>query len=99
MSTESFTIRFEAGADGRLYQRAVGATDADGKLQRTDEGYPQGGDGYIWEPALQIVHADGNTSTSLICDNVTRTNDEAGRELTRIQLHDPAYPVTVALNF
>src|SRR5882724_9143323 len=99
VQTKNFALNFEVGDDGRLYQRAVGASDANEKLQRTDESYPQAGDGYIWEPALQIVHADGNTSTALFFDNVTRTNDDAGRELTQIKLHDPAYPLEVTLNF
>ena len=99
VQTKNFALNFEVGADGRLYQRAVGAADASTKLLRTDEGYPQAGDGYIWEPALQVVHADGNTSTALIFDGVTRTNDGAGRELTHIKLHDPSYPLAVTLNF
>ncbi len=99
VQTKNFALRFEVGDDGRLYQHAVGAADADGKIQRTDECYPQSGDGYIWEPALQVTHADGNTSTALIFEGVTRTNDDAGRELTQIKLHDPAYPFEVTLNF
>ena len=99
VNTKNFVLSFEVGDDGRLYQRAVGAADADAKLLRTDESYPQAGDGYIWEPALQVVHADGNTSTALIFDGVTRTNDDAGRDLTQIQLHDPAYPLEVTLHF
>ncbi|MGD1090035.1 MAG: NPCBM/NEW2 domain-containing protein, partial [Verrucomicrobiota bacterium] len=97
--TKNFALNFEVGDDGRLYQRAVGAADANEKLQRVDESYPQAGDGYIWEPALQVVHADGNTSTALIFEGVTRTNDDTGRELTQIQLQDPAYPLEVTLNF
>jgi alpha-galactosidase len=99
VQTKNFSLNFEVGGDGRLYQRAVGAADADEKLQRADESYPQAGDGYIWEPALQVVHADGNTSTALIFEGVTRTNDDAGRELTQIKLHDPAYPLEITLNF
>jgi alpha-galactosidase len=99
VSTKNFALNFEVGDDGRLYQRAIGAVDANGKLLREDEAYPQAGDGYIWDPALQVVHADGNTSTALVFENVTRANDSAGRELTQIKLHDPAYPLTVTLNF
>ena len=76
VQTKTFALNFEVGDDGRLYQRAVGAADAGEKLQRTDESYPQAGDGYVWEPALQVVHADGNTSTALIFEGVTRTNDD-----------------------
>lgn len=99
VQTKTFALNFEVGNDGRLYQRAAGAAETDGPLQRDDESYPQAGDGYIWEPALQVVHADGNTSTALVFAGVTRANDDAGRQLTQIQLHDPAYPLTVTLNF
>jgi alpha-galactosidase len=92
VQTKSFALNFELGCDGRLYQRAIGAADA-------DESYPQAGDGWIWEPALQVIHADGNTSTALIFEGVTRTNDDARGELVQIKLHDPAYPLEVVLNF
>ena len=64
IETKSITLNFWVGDDGRLYQRAVGSVDNNAKLLRTDESYPQAGDGYVWEPALQVVHADGNTSTA-----------------------------------
>jgi alpha-galactosidase len=99
LRTKTFELDFQVGDDGRLYQRAVGATDANGKLLRSSEAYPQAGDGYIWEPALQIVHADGNTSTALQYENLARSRDETGRELVRINLHDPAYPLEVVLCF
>jgi alpha-galactosidase len=99
LKTQNFTVSFHVGEDGRLYQRPVGAPEPPVKLQRDTEAYPQAGDGYVWEPALQVTHADGNTSTDLIYDGQTRTNEMAGSELTRIQLHDPAYPFEVALCF
>src|ERR1700690_2889186 len=99
LRTKSLIVNFQVGDDGRLYQRPIGGDGTNGKLQRDDEFYPPAGDGYIWEPALQVVHADGNTSTALIFEGLTRTNDDAGRELTRIKLHDPAYPLEVTLNF
>jgi alpha-galactosidase len=92
VQTKSLVLNFEVGSDGRLYQRAVGAEYA-------EESYPQAGDGFVWEPALQVVHADGNTSTALIFESVTRTNDDAGRELVQIKLRDPAYPLEVVMNF
>jgi len=99
VSTETFALEFEVGEAGRLYSHPAGAGLGNTKLERNDESYPPAGDGYIWEPALQVVHADGNNSTALIFDSVTRTNDDTGRELTRIKLHDPAYPLVVTLNF
>jgi len=98
LKTKSFSVGFQVGDGGRLYQHAV-AAPVNPKLLRASEAYPQAGDGYVWEPAIQIIHADGNTSTDLIYQSVTRKKDEFGRELVRIRLHDPAYPVEVALCF
>jgi alpha-galactosidase len=99
IETEHFTVDFQVGNDGRLYQHAIGAPNVGIKLLRTDEAYPQAGDGYVWEPALQVVHADGNTSTTLSFQSVTQTNETTGIKLTRIQLRDPAYPFEVSLCF
>ncbi|HEY1490744.1 MAG TPA: NPCBM/NEW2 domain-containing protein, partial [Verrucomicrobiae bacterium] len=44
VGTGNFSLNFEVGGDGRLYQRAVGAADANAKLLRTEECYPQAGD-------------------------------------------------------
>src|SRR6185437_1882340 len=98
LKTKSFTVNFQVGPDGRLYQVPIGA-DPKTKLLRDTEFYPQAGDGYVWEPALQVIHADGNTSTALLFDTVTRSNESPDIELTRIQLRDPEYPFYVALCF
>ena len=99
LATAHFELVFRVGNDGRLYQQAAGAGKAKEKLPRMEEAYPQAGDGYIWEPALQAVHADGNTSTALIFDSANRTNEAPGIEVTRIQLRDPAYPFETTLCF
>lgn len=99
VQTKTFTLNFDVGEDGRLYQRRVGERNGSGKRLRSDEGFPQAGDGYIWEPALQAVHADGNTSTALLFKDQTRTEEALGRSVTRIALRDPAYPFEVTLCF
>jgi alpha-galactosidase len=99
LSTASFGLQFEVGDDSRLYQRAIGGRTEKQRIERVDESYPQAGDGYIWEPALQVVHADGNTSTALLYAGTTRTNETTDRELVRILLRDPAYPFEVVLCF
>ena len=99
IKTARFALDFQVSDDGRLYQHIIGSADANERLQRTDEVYPQSGDGYRWEPALQVVHADGNTSTALVYEGISRMNEAAGRELIRIKLRDPAYPFEVALCF
>lgn len=98
VQTKTFALNFQVKDDGRLYQRAIGGAE-NSKLLRTDEAFPQWGDGYIWEPALQVIHADGNTSTALHYDGLTHTPESDGRELVRIKLRDPAYPFEVALCF
>src|SRR5271156_385534 len=72
VSTKHFAVNFLVGDDGRLFQQVIGSVDQNAKPLRTDESYPQAGDGYVWEPALQIIHSDGNTSTALIFENLTR---------------------------
>jgi alpha-galactosidase len=99
VQTKSFALHFQTGDDGRLYQWPIGAEVAQGKLKRAQEFYPQAGDGYIWEPALQVVHADGNTSTDLRFENVTQTNESPDVTLTKIELRDPAYPLAVTIFF
>lgn len=99
LKTKSFAIHFQVGEDGRLGQFPIGATEPDGMLPRDDEFYPQAGDGYVWEPALQVIHADGNTSTALVYDRLEQTNETPDIELTRIRLHDPMYPFEVTLCF
>ena len=49
LRTAHFTLDFRVGDDGRLYQRAIGSAEANEKLERFDEAYPQAGDGYIPE--------------------------------------------------
>src|SRR5580698_11659260 len=99
VGTKDFTLNFQVGDDHRLYQQPIGMDESNWKLQRDDEYYPQAGDGYVWEPALQVTHADGNTSTALLLDQVSQTNETPDRVLTRIQLRDPAYPLEVTLCF
>ncbi len=99
VKTKHFAVTFQAGEDGRLYQSPIGVAPSQSKLQRDTESYPQAGDGYVWEPALQVIHADGNTSTALDYDGASQTNEAAGMELTRVHLHDPAYPFEVVLCF
>jgi alpha-galactosidase len=97
LKTKSFTLDFASAMMAVSMARPRCPTND--PPQRFDEAYPQWGDGYIWEPALQVAHADGNTSTALLYDSATRTNEPPDRELLRIKLRDPAYPFEVMLCF
>ena len=92
---------FVAPEDSRLYELGYGAAretyDFPKKLNRQEEFYPQYGDGFISQPALQITHADGNTSTSLAYVRHETSDIDSDIPLTRIELKDNAYPLTVTL--
>ena len=98
VASRDFSLDFTIGDDGRVYQSPVGGGTAD-QGRRIHEAYPQWGDGYIYEPALQITHADGNTSTSLLFQKSSRLEEAEGRVLHKIHLRDPAYRLDVALCF
>jgi alpha-galactosidase len=100
VATAHSSLILRVGADNRLYQVHYGAPvfrSATNVLARETEFYPQGGDGYILEPALQAAHADGNTSTELVYVTNSTTMVNSNVSLTRIELKDPAYPFFVTL--
>lgn len=89
---ERLGLTFEIAEDGRLLQRSFGAKCAE---PREDVlAFPAWGDGWVYEPALQVVHADGNTSLDLRFVSVQQEST-----LTRISLRDPEYPFFVDLLF
>ncbi len=78
--------------DGHLFQRAFGSKSADEPDGQV--AFPTAGDGWTFEPALNAIHADGNTSTDLRVTGASTHGD-----LTRIALKDPQYPFFVDLFF
>jgi alpha-galactosidase len=101
ISTAHSELMLRVGADKRLYQIHYGAPRKDvaatNVLARETEFYPQSGNGFILEPALQVTHPDGNTSTDL---NYVKHETQMltwDVTLTRIELKDPAYPFYVTL--
>ena len=64
------------------------------------EAYPAHGLNTPAEAALAMTHSDGNMSTALVADYFEQGEvvDE-GNFVTCITLKDPAYPVTVTLNY
>lgn len=98
VASRQFSLDFTIGDDGRVYQSPVAGGAMD-QGKRIHEAYPQWGDGYIYEPALQITHADGNTSTSLRFEKHSKLEEAKGRVLHKIHLRDPAYPLKVVLCF
>lgn len=103
IATARSELTLAVANDGRVYQLGYGRVNqqltAPAKTpNRLEEFYPQAGDGFICEPALQATHADGNTSTDLrYVQHHATTNDNVIH--TRLELKDPAYPFFVAINF
>jgi len=89
--------------DGRLYELGFGRSQpptAPAKQpNRLDEFYPQAGDGFIYEPGLQVTHADGNTSTDLVYLRHNTKNLDTNTTLTRVELKDRYYPFYVDVCF
>lgn len=92
IETRLSAIRFEVDAGGKLWQLGYGAKDEAAEGRQV--AYPAGGNGWVFEPAIQAIHADGNTSTDLRVIDVTELENEF-----RIDLRDPEYPFFVSLNF
>ena len=103
IETDCTSLIFQVGDNGRLYQRYLGK-----KLNHeSDFVYlPQGTEVYIthgaedyFEPAIQVLHNDGNPSLLLkyVEHSSSRQND--GGVETVITLKDDKYPVTVKLHY
>ncbi|AIE83743.1 alpha-galactosidase [Fimbriimonas ginsengisoli] len=92
VETANAALVFYVDGEGRLFQGAFGAKGAD--LVQGQLAFPVAGDGWIFEPALRVTHADGNTSTDL---RVIASETEG--PVTRISLKDPEYPLFVDLLF
>lgn len=102
ITTAHSALTLLAGEDGRLYQLGYGPADRKTPLPRRgpvreDEFHPPFGNGFISEPALQVTHADGNTSTDLLLVGHSTTQLDDNTALTRIELKDSHYPLFVTL--
>lgn len=115
IATDNTDLILKVGDNGRLYQTYLGPklrhdTDielpewwqhagSDGAVTRRGwEAYPTAGTEDYFEPALGVVHADGNMTTYLYyVDSSTEPVD--GGTLTRINLRDDKYPLSVTLNY
>ncbi len=91
-------------ARGDLLQLGYGArraSDEVSALAARDPFHPAAGNGFVAEPALQVVHADGNTSTDLsyLRHETAALPGDRNVVRTRITLKDRYYPLNVDLVF
>lgn len=103
ISTDNVSLIYKVGDNGRLYQSYLGQ-----KLRFNSDinQLPLGGEAYIthgmedyFEPAIRILHNDGNPS--LLLKYVSHESRSLNPNVTEtvIKLKDDVYPVAVDLHF
>jgi alpha-galactosidase len=102
IETDKTSLVFSVGKNQKLYQVYLGEklmNPEDYKtLPNQHEAYvPSGGDN-LFEPAIKMLHNDGNPSLELLVADEKVTRD-GNLVTTSILLKDPKYPVEVRLNF
>lgn len=102
IETENTALVFSVGKNNKLYQVYLGE-----KLKNTadylllpnqHEAYIPSGTDNLFEPAIKILHNDGNPSLELLVADEKVTAD-GNVVTTSILLKDSKYPVEVRLNF
>lgn len=63
------------------------------------DAYPAFGTSYVNEPAMRVVHADGNTSSELVYVKYSVEKQKNGADKTTIVLKDSYFPFEVKLCF
>ncbi|GAA4801951.1 alpha-galactosidase [Olivibacter ginsenosidimutans] len=100
IQTDQTTLVFTIGKDKKLYQSYLGA-----RLNPADyakikdirhEAYHPAGTDNLFEPAIQVLQADGNPSLDLRYQKHD-VQQVDGHQQTIIELRDPQYPVKVNL--
>jgi len=102
IQTEHVSLVLQEGKGHRLYQSYFGKRLASASLEGLTDGvesYLTAGGSNLFEPAIRMVHADGNPSLDLVVAGVETKAVNADNSVTRITLRDPVYPVTVQLCF
>lgn len=103
ISTDAVNLIYKVADNGRLYQSYLGK-----RLNHTSDiaFLPMGTEAYItngmedyFEPAIHILHNDGNPSLLLKYVSHSVKQVSPGVEETVITLQDDKYPVTVVMHF
>lgn len=103
ISTQNIDLIYKVGENGRFYQSYLGK-----KLNHASDmvHLPQGTEAYLthgmedyFEPAVHVVHNDGNPSTLLKYVSHTQQALSPGVMETVVTLQDDQYPLTVKLRY
>jgi alpha-galactosidase len=100
ISTQTTELIFKVGNNKRLYQSYLGAKlNSVNYPDKRAEAYPTGGLDFEFEPAIRVVHADGNPSLELkYVKHDVQTNVD-GTVQTNITLNDNVYQTEVVLHY
>lgn len=104
IGTKNSSLVLTTDKEGKLYQSHLGrklSASSEKELSNVAdvESYIPAGGSSLFEPAIRVVHADGNPSLELrfVDYKIQKVNDD--NTITSITLTDPVYPVKVVLNF
>jgi alpha-galactosidase len=105
ITTRSISLVYSTNNEGRLVQQYFGQAlqpaNADTSAKGKQEAYVTAGMESLLDPAIRIVHNDGNPSLELkyLSHESATTGKQNDVTTTTITLKDPVYPVTVILHF
>jgi len=104
VNTQNSSLVLTIGKDGTLYQSYFGKRTSDATQKQLSEkqdveSYVPAGGHDLFEPAIRVVHTDGNPSLQLkaVDYKTEKINDD--NAVTTITLKDAVYPVKVLLHF
>ena len=104
IQTDHSELVYTVGENGRLYQSYVGQRLSQSAVSEIvhperHEAYITGGMDDPGDPAIRMVHADGNPSLELVYADQTVNKQDDNVTETIIHLKDPQYPVEVDLHY
>ncbi|WP_439696863.1 alpha-galactosidase [Mucilaginibacter sp. AW1-7] len=104
IATKNVNLVFTVGANNRVYQACLGKrflNQADNSLipNNKHEAYIAGGMEDLLQPAIRLIHSDGNPSLELRYVSHTTKNSDENISETNILLQDPKYSVQVILHY
>jgi alpha-galactosidase len=104
ITTKNISVVLKVGANNRVYQAYLGKrflNQADNDLipNNKHEAYITGGMEDLLQPAIRLIHSNGNPSLELRYVNHTTKNLDQNISETNILLQDPKYPVQVILHY
>lgn len=102
ITTSNNQLIYKVDGKNKLCQCYFGSklkTNPELVQQTQADAYPTFGTSYINEPALRVVHSDGNTSTELYYVSSSSQKFDDNINYTEIILEDSIYPLQVKLCF